>query len=177
VDLHHGESKGEEMKDTTKDLIKFLVKFFIAYVAGAVFIIACMSSIIVIPTIVSRLTRPKVHEVTSPLETGVVRDLCQKLTLPEDDPLCQPGAIVYAPDFFPAVRASFEPGITTYDDIQGKLGSYQYECKPPVNLVDGTAYFRCWYDFKGDRVFPVVFIFTDDSILERLSATVGDDWP
>ncbi len=161
------------MKEIVMDLIKILA----VYVMGAVVILACVVLIIAVPTIVSRITRPKVHEVTSPLEAAVVQDLCQKLALSEDDPLCRPGAVVYAPDFFPAVRASFEPGVTTYDDVQEKLGSYQYKHGSLVTLADGTAYFRCWYDFEGDHVFPVVFIFTDDGILERISATVGDDWP
>jgi len=160
-----------------REMIKDLSKLFTVYVVGAVLLFACMTSIIAVPTIVNRLTRPKVHEVTSPLKTDVVRDLCQKLALSEDDPLCQPGAIVYAPDFFPAVRASFEVGVTTYEDVQEKLGSYQYKRGALVTQADGTAYFVCDYDFNGDRVFPVSFFFTENGVLERIVATVGDDWP
>lgn len=152
-------------------------KVFVIYVMGMAAIIACMASIIVIPTLVSRFARPKVHEVTSPLGAAVVQDLCQKLALPEGDPLCQPGAVVYAPDFFPAVRTSFKPGVTTYDDVQDKLGSYQYKRGQLVTQADGISYFVCGYDFNGDRVFPVGFFFTEEGILERIFATVGDDWP
>lgn len=159
------------MKDMVMDLIRILA----VYVMGAVAILACVVLIIAVPTIVSHITKPKVHEVTSPLEAVVVQDLCQKLALSEDDPLCQPGAIVYAPDFFPAVRASFEPGITTYDDVQEKLGSYQYKRGALVTQADGTAYFVCDYDFHGDRVFPVSFFFKENGVLERIVATVGDD--
>jgi len=161
------------MKEIVMDLLNILA----VYVMGAFAILTCMILIIAVPTLVSRITRPKVHEVTSPLEAAVVQDLCQKLALSEDDPLCQPGAIVYAPDFFPAVRASFELGVTTYDDVQEKLGSYQYKRGTLVTQADGTAYFVCDYDFNGDRVFPVSFFFTENGVLERIIATVGDDWP
>lgn len=159
------------MKDMVMDLIKILA----VYVMGAVFILAWVVLIIAVPTIVSRITKPKVHEVTSPLEAAVVQDLCQKLGLSEDDPLCQTGVVVYAPDLFPAVKKSFEPGVATYDDVQENLGDYLYLREPLVTQADGTAYFVCRYDFNGDRVFPVVFFFTDEGVLERIFATVGDD--
>jgi len=155
--------------------MKKTIGIFVVCVTATIFAIICILLIIVIPTTVGRLTRPKIHEVSSPLETAVVQDLCQKLALAEDDPLCQPGAVVYAPDFFPAVRTTFQPGITTYDDVQEKLGDYQYKKGQLVTQVDGTKYFVCDYDFNGDRVFPVGFFFTDEGILKRVFATVGDD--
>lgn len=158
-----------------KEIVRDLPKILAVYVMGAVAILTWMVLVIAVPTVVSRITRPKVYEVTSPLEATVVQDLCQKLALSEDGPLCQPGAIVYAPDFFSAVRASFEPGVTTYDDVQEKLGSYQYKRGELITQADGTAYFVCDYDFNGDRVFPVSFFFTGDGVLERIIATVGDD--
>ena len=151
------------------------IKVFTVYVVGLLSISAGMFLLVAATTVVSHLTRPKVYEVTTPLEEEVVQDLCQKLALAEDDPLCQVGAIVYAPDFFPAVRASFQPGVTTYEDVQEKLGDYQYKRGQLVTQADGAAYFVCDYDFNGDRVFPVGFFFTDEGILERLFATVGDD--
>jgi hypothetical protein len=158
-------------------MVRDLTKLLIAFVSGAIVAITCLLLIVIVPTIVNRFARPKVHEVTSPLEPSVVHDLCQKLDLPVDDPLCQSKAVVYAPDFFPAVRAEFKPGMATYEDVQEKLAVYQYKYGPLVTVADGTAYYRCWYDFKGDRVFPVVFVFTEDGLLERLSTTIGDDWP
>lgn len=155
--------------------MRTVLKIIIIYVAGFVFLITCLFLLVMGFTIASRLTKPKIHEVTTPLEAIVVQNLCQKFSLPEDDPLCRPEAIVYAPDFFPAVRAAFTPGITTYDDVQEKLGSYQYERKPLVTQAGGTTYFRCRYDFNGDRVFPVGFSFTEDGVLKRIFATVGDD--
>ena len=128
-----------------------------------------------VPTIVSHLTKPKMSEVTTPLEPAVVQDLCHKLELSRDGPLCQPEAVVYAPDFFPAVRALFKPGVTTYDDIQGKLGNYQYKREPLITQADGTTYFTSSYDLKGDRVFPIHFFFTKEGTLEKIFATVGDD--
>jgi hypothetical protein len=158
-------------------MIRDVVKLLIVYGAGVITTIVCLLLVVTIPTIVSRLTRPKVHEVTSPLGSSVVRDLCMNLDLPVDDPLCQSDAVVYAPDFFPAVRAEFRPGESTHDDVQSKLASYQYSCEPPVTLKDGTASYRCWCNFQGDRVFPIVFVFTESGLLERVFATVGDDWP
>lgn len=155
--------------------MRHAIKVLIVYVVGLLSIPACMFLLVVASTVVGHLTRPKVYEVTTPLEEEVVQDLCQKLALAEDDPLCQVGAVVYAPDFFPAVRASFQRGVTTYEDVQEKFGEYQYERQSLVTQADGTAYFMCGYDFNGDRVFPVWFSFTKESILERVFATVGDD--
>ena len=87
----------------------------------------------------------------------------------------QPGAVVFAPDFFPAVRVQFKAGESAYDDVQDRLGSYQYQKGPTVTQADGTVYFRCRYDFKGDRVFPVVVSFSEDGVMKRLFATTRDD--
>jgi len=157
--------------------VKDLLKLSVTYVVGLIFILVCMAAIIMASTAMNIITRPQVHEVTSPLEAAVVQDLCQKLALPEDDPLCLPGAVVYAPDFFPAVKAAFEPGITTYDDVQEKLGVYKYRQDPLVIQADGVKYFRCWYDFNGDHVFPIVFSFTDENVLRQIFASAGDTWP
>lgn len=153
-----------------KEVFKVLAVF-----AGTILTFACVVLSIQLCFTVDRLTRPQVHELTSPLAPGVIQNLCQKLDLAEGDPLCQPGATAYAPDFFPAVRASFEPGITTYDDVQGKLGRYLYKREPLVIQADGTRYFVCRYDFKGDRVFPVVFFFTGEGVLKRIFATISDN--
>jgi hypothetical protein len=64
--------------------------------------------------------------------------------------------------------------VTAYEDVQAKLGTYRYEREPVVRLADGTAYYRCWYDFRGDRVFPVAFVYAEGGLLERSFATIGD---
>jgi hypothetical protein len=160
-----------------KDILKDVAKLLLGYMSCAIVSITGLVLIITVATIVGRLNRPTIREVTSPLEPSIVHDLCQKLDLPAGDPLCQSGAVVYAPDFFLAVKAEFTPGVTTYEDVQEKLAAYRYRREPVVRLADGTASYRCWYDFQGDRVFPVVFVFTEDGLLEQLLADTGDDWP
>ena len=154
-----------------KDSIKVIGQFFVVVIVILFGICLVVGGL---PVVVRRLTMPKMHEVTSPLNAEVAHDLCQKLNLSEDDPPCRPGAIVFAPDFFPVVKALFKDGETTYDDVQEKLGTYLYKCEPTVTQADGTAYFVCRYDFKGDEAFPVVFFFTENGVLMRLVASVGD---
>ena len=131
--------------------------------------------LLAISTWIGRLKKPKIHEVTSPLEAEVVHDLCQKFDLLKDDSSCQPGAVVYAPDVFPAIIHSFEPGVTTYDDVQEKLGRYLYEREPTTTLADGSTYFVSAYDFRGDRVFTIGFLFGGDGVLQRILPAVYDD--
>ncbi len=115
--------------------------------------------------------RPKWHEITTPVPPAVVQDVCQKLKLPSDHRLCSPEAIVYAPEFFPFIKAAFTPGVTTYEEIEQALGQYRYHCEEPVTYPSlGLTLFRCWYDFNQDHVFPFAFSFTDDGVLETIYA-------
>jgi hypothetical protein len=114
---------------------------------------------------------------TSPLSQDVIDDLCLKFKLPTNDPRCQPGARVYAPDFFSVIRATFQPKNgpwATYDEVQLKLGKYQFTYDPPVTTGDGLTYFRAHYDLRGDQVFPITMFFYADGKLWRLIADVGD---
>jgi len=121
-----------------------------------------------------QIARHPVHEVTTPLKPEVVQDVCRALDLPEADPLCKPGAVVYAPDFFPRIKKAFKPGVTTYDDIQEKLGKYQYKCEDPVYYPSlEQTYFWCDYALNEDHVFPFSFAFTEDRVLSRVVADGG----
>jgi hypothetical protein len=114
---------------------------------------------------------------TSPLSQDVTDDLCLKFKLPSNDPLCQPGSRVYAPDFFNVIRATYQPkngSWATYDEVQQKLGKYQFLYEPPVTTGNGFTYFVAHYDLKGDQVFPIVMFFYADGRLWRLIADVGD---
>jgi hypothetical protein len=138
-------------------------------VGGGLLLMGAMSAIfqeIVAP-------RPKISEVTSPLKPEVVQDICSKFGLPKDDDRCRPGATVYAPDFFPLIRESFTPGVSTYDDVQEKLGAYQYKCEKPTKESDGTIYFVCSYDLQGDRVFHADFFFTGEGTMWKMFASTG----
>lgn len=124
-----------------------------------------------------QVTRRPVHEVTTPLKAEVVQDVCQALALPETDPLCKPGAVVYAPDFFPRIHKAFKPGVTTYDEIQKKLGKYQWKCEDPVYYPSlGKTFFRCDYALNEDHVFPFSFSFTEDGVLDKIFADGGGAW-
>ena len=59
--------------------------------------------------------------------------------------------------------------------MAGALAASPGNTGPTVTQADGAVYFDCRYDFKGDRVFPVVFFFTEDGVMKRLFATTGDD--
>ena len=47
------------------------------------------------------LRRPAWSEITVPVKPEVASDLCQQLAIAPSDRRCQPGAVVWAPDFFP----------------------------------------------------------------------------
>jgi hypothetical protein len=113
---------------------------------------------------------------TEPLDSTVIKDLCSTFVLPASDPKCKPGSIVYAPDFFEDVIKTFRThdGIyATYDDVQKKIGKYQFKFEPPVTESDGKTYFVARYDFQGDRVFPIVMFFYGDGRLWRIVANTG----
>lgn len=112
---------------------------------------------------------------TSSLSQGVIDDLCLKFKLPPNDPRCHPGARVYAPDFFGDISATFQPKHgpwATYDEVQQKIGKYQFLLEPLVTTGDGITYFVAHYDLKGDQVFPIVMFFHGDGGLWRLSANI-----
>jgi hypothetical protein len=116
-------------------------------------------------------------EKTSSLDSAVAKDLCMAFSLPPEDFRCKPDSIVYAPDFFSVIKETFAPkndAWATYEEVQEKLGKYQYDYEPPVTTGDGLTYFRAWYDLRGDRVYPIVMFFYGDGRLWRLIADVGD---
>lgn len=116
-------------------------------------------------------------EKTTPLDPAVVEYMCKAFSLPDKDQKCQTGSIVYAPDFFGIIRETFIPKDgpwATYEEVQEKIGEYQYAYEPPVTTGDGITYFRARYDLNGDRVYPIIMFFYDDGRLWRLVADVGD---
>jgi hypothetical protein len=114
---------------------------------------------------------------TSPLDQEIIQDICRKFQLPPGDTRCRPGAKTYAPDFFRLIRQTFAPRNSkwaTYDEVQQKLGSYQFLYEPPVTTGQGLTYFVAHYDLQGDQVFPITMFFYADGRLWRLFANVGD---
>jgi hypothetical protein len=145
---------------------------WILLLAVSVLLVPCCYGIIFEAVVLRNYaTRPKWHEITTPVPPTVVQDVCQKLNLPGDRRLCRPGAVVYAPELFPFIKRAFTPGVTTYEEIEQALGQYRYHCEEPVTYPGlGLTLFRCWYDFNQDHVFPFVFSFTDDGVLETIFA-------
>lgn len=116
-------------------------------------------------------------EKTTPLDPAVVRDLCMAFSLSSEDKRCQSESVVYAPEFFGIIKETFAPSKgpwMTFDEIQEKIGKYQYRFEPPVTQVDGVTYFVVGYDFRGDRVYPIGAFFYGDGKLWRLVADIGD---
>jgi hypothetical protein len=117
------------------------------------------------------------RERTTPLESEVAADMCEKFNLPDDDLRCQPKAVVYAPDFFRTIGETFQPANgdwAIYDEVEVLLGAYKFDQEPITIQSDGTEYFRCWYDLRGDRVYPIVISFYSDGRLWRIIADVTD---
>lgn len=117
------------------------------------------------------------REKTSPLDQSVINDICLKFAIPSDDVRCQPNAQVYAPDFFGVITRDFQQHDTdwaTYEEVQKRIGKYQFAYEPPVTTGDGLTYFVARYDLKGDRVYPIVMFFYSDGKLWRIIADVGD---
>lgn len=105
---------------------------------------------------------------TSPLRPEVISDLCNKLDLTDDNPLCNGSSEVYAPEFFPTIRARFQLNKSTYDDVQSLFGSYQSKYEPPIALSTGEQYYRAWYDFRGDGATALIFFFDQEDRVFRI---------
>lgn len=153
-----------------KQLIRWLA---IALMAPLVIIVGARLCVLVWATLVDK--PPPIEEITTPLEPAVAQDMCQKMSLRNTDRRCQEGAVVYAEDFAQEIRVAFEPGVSTYADVQEVFGPYQYECEEPVYYRSlNVTVFRCWYDLRGDRVYRIGFGFTDDGVLRAIYASPRD---
>jgi hypothetical protein len=113
------------------------------------------------------------REQATPLEPEVVADLCRTFAATVNPLVCQPGNEVYAPDFFPAIKKTFEPGVSTYSNIYQMLGQYEYLLSPPTTDANGITSFSSSYDLHGDRVTCISFLFTGEGVLKRI---IFDGW-
>ncbi len=126
----------------------------------------------------ARLRLGDLAQYTTPLSFETIVDICEQFDL-EDDRRCQPEQVVYAPDFFPDILASFERGISTREDLQAKLGQYEYDCDKPIYVpsLDNT-YYWCSYDLNGDKVFPIGIrydVIKNQDIVSGMVGTIIDD--
>jgi len=134
----------------------------------------------VIPVVMERSRKNDLSRYTTPLEAEVVEDICEKFLL-SDDPRCEPGEVIYAPDFFPEIRRYLQggKGRLTHQDVQEKLGEYEYRCESPIYYPSlGKTYYWCSYDLNGDGVFPIDIeyeINNGQDIISRVVADIGDN--
>lgn len=109
-----------------------------------------------------RLLTGKPHPFAAPIPPVVLADLCVQFEAPPDSKLCNPRRDVYTIDIFRTIVDAFRFGVSTYDDVQAKLGAYQYECGPDQVGRDDTIYYDCTYDLTGDLVYRLSFGFNKE---------------
>lgn len=95
---------------------------------------------------------------TSPLPSNVQVDLCEKLQLSQDNPLCT-GETVLAPRFYPEIKNFFSSGGNSYEEVQDVLGNYYWKSEDGGQVSPGRTYYRVYYDLRGDGKYAVVFSF------------------
>ena len=123
---------------------------------------------------------------TTPLPKDTINLLCANFQLEKDYSLCNEKKDIYGPDFYDILRDTFRPyeeyGIpsseaATYEDVEEKIGIFMYECDPVVTTGEGFSYFRCRYDFRGDREFIIGIMFTyPDNAVFRINTPMGFDY-
>lgn len=126
--------------------------------------------VIVYKTSVAYRDNYKLH--TTPLPKNVVDDLCLKLFIKDSSESCNPDAIVYAPDLFDEVKAYFN-GLSdeskTYEAVQSILGTFLIHCGTP----DLKGRYRCQYDLRGDKIYPIAFYFDKHNFYYQIMANTG----
>ncbi len=112
----------------------------------------------------------KLH--TTPLPKIVVDDLCLKLAIEDSSESCNSAALVYAPDFFDEIKTYFN-GLPdeskTYNAVQSILGTYLIHCGTP----DSKGRYRCQYDLRGDKIYPIAFYFDKYGFYYQIQANTG----
>ena len=131
-----------------------------------------------LPISIARMRKGDLSQYTTPLDRETIEDVCKQFEL-AGDRRCQPGRIVYAPDFFPAILSSFERGMSTHEEVRAKLGKYEYDCENPTYIPSlNHTYYWCSYDLNGDRVFPIRIKYEirgNQRVVTGMVATIGDD--
>jgi len=147
---------------------------------GIVFILTilfCLYSLPIVNKVLSEMQmrattvalRNDYKSITTPLPASVVEDICLKLNIMASSDNCQSDMPVYAPDFFDEIETYFGDvprNNRTYDFVQERLGIYLDYCATPYPNGD----YRCVYDLRGDRLYPVYFYFDKDDHYFRIIA-------
>lgn len=114
---------------------------------------------------------------TTLLKAEVIRDVCEKFEISDEDPRCQPGSKVYAPEFFADIKAyirALPKEKSNVEEVQRLLGKYEIDRDPTITMrKDGTGYYRIFYDLRGDLVYQIAVKFTKNGRIEEITANTG----
>jgi hypothetical protein len=116
----------------------------------------------------------KLH--TTPLDKEAVKDLCVKLDIKASSENCRINAVVYAPDLFDEVKVYFRnlpDQDKTYNNVQKLLGTYLDYCENPVPDGRYAGHYRCLYDLRGDKMYPIFFLFDENDFYYEVIANIG----
>jgi hypothetical protein len=109
---------------------------------------------------------------TTPLPQNTINDICEKFALNPNDVRCQPGAIVYGPDFFKEIKKYFHdlPKQENIVPIVDKnLGTYLVACE----ITDKNGGQGCRYDLRGDGKYTIIIYFTKEGFFDGILTPTG----
>ena len=110
---------------------------------------------------------------TMPLPHRVASDLCTQFEIPDSDFRCREEK-VYAIDFYPAIVEYYSSSPSESRllfAVQEKIGKYQIETE--FKQTDDAFYY--WYDFTGDKMFPLVIVFDENGVMVDIRSRTGRD--
>jgi hypothetical protein len=147
------------------------------YVLGCMGISVVGILVIVLYVIYMRSLPPKYpwREQTSPLSKEVLQDLCNRFSMAANDTRCADTAIVYADEFFPLIKEKFPKAQSTYDEVNRLLKPYETKRQPLFTQAEGKNYLTVTYDFTGDRINEVIFMFTESGQVFDVIFRYGDE--
>ncbi|MBI3174693.1 MAG: hypothetical protein HYZ25_13295 [Chloroflexi bacterium] len=162
------------MRHNKKKVITYLILFAIfmltVCVYGLPFFIEIYNDIKAYETRASYRDNYKLH--TTPLAQDTILDICTKLKISNKSKSCVAGATVYAPELFDEIKEYFK-GLPkqnkTFDTVREYLGNYLVECEKP----DPDGYYRCKYDLRGDKMYPIFFLFDKNNSYYEIIANIG----
>ena len=149
-------------------------------------IVVAMSAYCVSPFVYSYLHKDDWKKETTPLPKETILTLCKNLSLSDEHPLCNGSQDVYAADFSEVLREYFplkdametpkDQATITYQEVKKVIGEFEWECQEVVHAAD-ISFFRCLYDFQGDRYWVAAFYFyyPENTLFSIRSGTSRDD--
>ena len=120
---------------------------------------------------------PEYDRLTTPLEPGVVQDVCSKFNI-SNQLICQEGQTVYADQLNRVVvKIMAAEKHLTYGSVEKRLGKYKYQCSDTFTQRDGTEYFDCTYDFRGDHVYWITIGYLQNGTVIQMNYYQYDPFP